>query len=89
MRCLGVASEKRLNTRYKKVKIVVMTADKSYQDSNSLDRSITDTRESSCYNDGNDNLLVEIQTFEIPRSYPMSPLSDSSKFKKNHLAAMI
>ena len=66
-----------------------MTADNSYRDSNSLDVSITETRESSCYNDGNDNLIVEMQTFEIPRSYSMSPISDSSKFKKNRLAAMI
>jgi len=37
-----------------------MTGDNSDQGSNSSERSITETQEGSCYNDGSDDLLVEI-----------------------------
>jgi len=71
------------------IKLIEMTGDNSDQDSNSSDRSITKSRESSRYNDGSDDLLFEIQTFEVPSSYSMDPISDSSRFKKSPLAAMV
>jgi len=71
------------------IKLIDMTGDNSDQDSKSSDRSITKSWESSCYNDGSDDLLVEIQTFEIAISYSMDPISDSSKFRKNSSAAML
>jgi len=80
---------KKTNEKSDDIKVVDMTGDNSDRDLNSSDRSITETRVSSCYNDGSDDLFVEIQTFEIPSLYSMDPISDSSKFKKNHLAAMI
>ena len=71
------------------IKLIDMAGDNSDQDSNSSDRSITKSRESSRYNDGSDDLLFEIQTFEVPSSYSMDPISDSSRFKKSPLAAMV
>jgi len=68
--------------------VVDITGDNSDRGSISSDRSITETRESSCV------IIMVVTIFLLKyrllryQARSMDPISDPSKFKKNHLAAV-